>query len=252
MEMAGVREMSLIYRWPLQDSAASRVLTETVVGTNGETKVTNTSVASVAGPGGLYPLAFNVAGIVDRSIKTPVLSVNHTPTISLAFWFRFTSIVSPQIIAELSSNFNNGTGLLTAIENTAGGELSAGVKKLGYNLRFYKPAPAINQWHHFCCLFDFTQAGGNPALQGRLFVNGVEPALHNGFQYHTQNTGNFVNQPLFLGARNQYSAPAFGAYAGFHMYDHRLTAGEIDDLITEGTASTIQTRRRRSLGGFGL
>jgi hypothetical protein len=230
--------MSLIYRWPMQDNAASRTVVETVAAANALTKVTNTSVASVAGPGGIYPLALNVNGDLNRSIVTPTLAVNTTPTLSLAFWFRFTTAAASQVIVELSDNVNIRHGFNSVFTTTAGGALSAGVNQVtggGFNVRYYNPAPAINQWHHFCYLFDFTQPGGVPASEARLLVNGVEPAIGNDSLFTNDNSGNFQNFPLFFGARNQNSFPTSGAYAGAHLYSHILTAGEIAALIAEGS-----------------
>jgi hypothetical protein len=84
-------------------------------------------------------------------------------------------------------------------------------------------------------LYDFTQPGGAPASEARLLVNGVETTIGNDSALTANNTGNFVNHPLFIGARNQDNFPTFGAYAGAHLYNHILTAGEIAALIAEVT-----------------
>jgi hypothetical protein len=68
-----------------------------------------------------------------------------------------------------------------------------------------------------------------------LLVNGAELTIQNATALIQDNVGNFVNYPLFIGARNQDALPTSGAYAGAHLYDHILTAGEIAALIAEGT-----------------
>jgi hypothetical protein len=102
-------------------------------------------------------------------------------------------------------------------------------------VRYYNPAPAINQWHHFCYLYDLTQPLGVLASEAKLLVNGAELPIQDATSLTIDNTGNFVNRPLHFGARNQDSFPTFGAYAGAHLYDHILTAGEIAALIAEGS-----------------
>jgi hypothetical protein len=241
--------MALIYRWPMQDSAASRAIVETVASANAETKTTNTSSMTIAGPGGAYPSSLHVNGNLDRSIQTPILSISGTPRLSLAFWINSSSIAATQLIAELSGNFATNNGFGTAYETGGGGQLSAAVRKTGFNGKFYSPAPAINQWWHFCYLFDLSEPGGAPAKESKLLVNGVEPSIANDTSLVGDNAGNFLNQRLFLGARSQSSLPAFISLAGVHLYDHILTAGEIASLIAEINPATSRRRRSRSGGG---
>ncbi len=57
---------NLIWHCPLQDNAANTTVAETVGHNNGTlTGAGNTSASSVAGPGGLYPLALNFDGVDD-------------------------------------------------------------------------------------------------------------------------------------------------------------------------------------------
>jgi hypothetical protein len=225
--------MSLIYRWPLQDNAASRTVVETVAAANALTKVTNTSVASVAGPGGLYPLGLNINGDLNRSIVTPTLSLSTTPVVSVAFWMRLTTLSAIQVFAELSSNYGAaGVNGFIATAEGSNDETTSYVKASGFNGRKYRTQPPLNEWAHYCYLFDFSQpsTGGAEAIQ---LVNGVELTV---FAFdQVSNAANFTSHPMFIGARNQAQFPVFAAYSGLHVFDHRLTAGEIAALIAEGS-----------------
>ncbi len=239
--------MALLNKWPMQDNAASTTVVETVAGNNASTLSTNTSVATTTGPGGLYPRAIDVAGLTARSMRVASVAVGSTPTITLAGWVRFTAVTPPQIVVELSTDYNAAAaGGICAIDSVFSGQMITLVRKGGagtnYNGKAYTLAPVTNTWIHLCLQWDFTQAGGAPAKEALLRINGSEPTVANDTTNVSNNTGNFSALPLFFGARNRTSFPTSAAFAGWHLYDHILSASEIAALIAEVTPA----RRRRA------
>lgn len=242
--------MALILDLPMQDNAASTTVVADV-GSNFACGV-NTSTRSVAGPGGRYPLAMSFANSVTHGISSVSnVDLSGTDKCSVVFWANFSNVTVTQIMFEMSTNQNNvTTGFVSSFENAPAPASLASITVAlrgnnGYNIRYYV-SPATGQWGLYSYVYDKSQPGGAPALESRLYVDGSEPTVRNDSFYTTNSTNNFGTLPFFIGSRNNASLPLRGAsIAGFRLFDHALTAGEIAQLVNELTAS----RRNNSLIG---
>lgn len=225
---------NLVGHWPAQDNAASTVVVGTVGGNCTLVGGDNTSVKSVAGPGGAYPLALALNG-TDDVIDTGATSVGgvdlfaDTDNWSFGLWLK--TVAQGTVAAKASATAGNRTFQMFI----GGAGIKPGVILRGTQTNF---GAAIDDgaWHHWLITW-----------------NGTAAALYkNGTSVGTPNVGVAVieAQNIKFGARTTIPAVFLaGSFADIRMYSRALAAEDAVLLATlqlPTPRAMHQSRQRQS------
>lgn len=203
--------------WKLNDGSGTDIAAE--VG-----QVGTTNAAWVTGKSGSgFALDFN--GTSHRASTTATLDLSASQKITFTFWAKITSLAATQILFESSANVNNiNSGVMVLAD---GGNLFGyvadpvnGSGANGKSMRSTTP-PATGVWVFIAITFDHSVAVGDVKMwfgDGTTVTSQAMTLFSNG---HT-NTGNFSNDRIFVGARNEASL-----WADWELDDWRIHEGEL-------------------------
>ena len=154
--------------------------------------------------------------------------------ISLCFMMRMTgSSTSPQVIAEFGSNYNLvEDGFLISYQDQPFGFNNKSIIVLrkgdaGRNSRSYAVTNLSDQeWKYCCFVFDDSLP---VALRNQMWINGEKITSNQSsfYPYNFNNSNNFGEHNLFIGARDGGVAVAQANIACCHMYNRVITQKEM-------------------------
>ena len=167
---------------------------------------------------------------VDDYLLTNSVNLSSFNSITLTFWSKILNyretVGASNIIAELSSNYNNTTGGFNVSfgDDSAAGfgsvyPITLAVKgNSGYNFATYSKT-LVNDlgWHHWACVFDKSLSSSEVAL----YIDGniKTPSI----TFLSNNTNNFDNTSLYLSNR----APGNFSISNLQLYNRALSATEV-------------------------
>lgn len=254
MSIYAVNGKAPIAAWiPSLDTAGNGTTTLTdLVGSNNGT-LTNMDAATdwVAdtGAGGVRALDFD--GTNDEVRTT--FQVGTITKISMSGWIKPALVGISDGIAGWwtgSNGFfvqsNNGAPA-SQLLFLAGGGASLGRTSTG--------TLVVDTWLHFLQVYDGTEAGNASRL--RVWINGAQETLS--FIDPIPASLPLGSQDFYIGEIASLSRNWQGRLDDIRIFDQALDAADVTALYASGNGrgitfggTTIQTRRRRDLGGFGL
>jgi hypothetical protein len=215
--------------YPMQDDAASTVVVA-AVGGNATYSGANTSAKTVTGPGGLYPKALSFDG-ASNAIITPTINFA-SRQVSVSYWVRSASWQTLARYFEVSTDILSGTASNPRFASFM--SATTGRDRLfvrGTNNYFHDFARTYGDWEHIVDIFDTTlpTTGG---AQVDKYINGV---LASKVVVITQatSTNNWESNPVYIANRHAADRGLAGEFAGFKIYNYRLSQEEITYLAAE-------------------
>jgi len=215
--------------YPMQDDAASTVVVA-AVGGNATYSGANTSAKTVTGPGGLYPKALSFDG-ASNAIITPTINFA-SRQVSVSYWVRSASWQTLARYFESSTDFTVGTGSNPRF--ACFGSVTTNHDRMfirGSSNNFHDFARTYGDWEHIVDIFDTTlpTTGG---AQVDKYINGV---LASKVVVSTQatSTNNWESNPVYIANRHAADRGLAGEFAGFKIYNYRLSQEEITYLAAE-------------------
>jgi chitodextrinase len=174
---------------------------------------------------------------INNYVSTPGINLSGTRAVSVCLWVNRTySKTGGHALFESTANFNNSTtgfGVFPDDTSTcSGGGMLVGLQgNAGYNLKCFAQ-PSSGVWHHLAVVLDKSQ---NAANEVNVYVDGVLQTAQ-AQAYSSANTNNFGTNPLYLMARGGSQEFSAGVIDDFRVYNRALSASEIQQLYTLGTA----------------
>ena len=171
------------------------------------------------------------------SIEVPV-DLTSTPVITVAFWVKMNAYTAnDDMLMELGYNAGFAPGFYVVPDSSAtgAGDWYWGVRTDGGTSVNSMARPSAGVWHHVAAVFDIRR----PAIEevGPVYVDGESVSLT--FRsVQSDNTANFPNDTLYIGARNSSSLYLDGDLADVRIYDRELSAAEILQLSRMHNDST--------------
>lgn len=176
----------------------------------------------------------------NESFSIPSVDLSHTNQITLDFFCRLDSYPEENgqsdVLCEFTTNFNSYTdGFIIGVANDSNGTMldtypiTVSVKgDVGYNIQaFDKSLVNDLMWHHWVAVIDKSISGVG-LEEGRLYIDSIEqtPTIIPS-EYRADNTNNFGNKPLYIGARNSSQFFCNMTIGNFKIYDRVLSDAEI-------------------------
>ena len=152
-------------------------------------------------------------------------------SLTIECFLKTVSPTVPQMLVELSDNYNNYTGCFVLDMDTSAGRVYGGMRMKAagtYNAERTADGVATNgQWHHVAFVIDASKAGADRA---QLFFDRVRQTTHNNLTNDAMAA--FASKRLYIGSR------------GDSLYRFK---GQIDDVrISAGALTTNEFLQARS------
>ncbi len=153
-------------------------------------------------------------------------------SLTIECFMKTTSPTEPQMLIELSDNFNNNPGCFLLDMDIAAGRVFGGMRinAPGYSYNAERTADGVatnGQWHHVAFVIDASKAGADRA---QLFFDRVRQTTHNNLTNDTMTT--IASKRLYIGSR------------GDSQYRFN---GQLDDVrIRAGALTTNEFLQSRS------
>lgn len=164
---------------------------------------------------------------IDGCVRTPSLLPLNSDKVSISFFLKTTQLTTAAIV-EMSPNVNINDAFGVFINDI---EFPASLNLIDVKSAFnVKGTDAFipSGWTHFILMIDRSK-GKN---QNTVIKDGVpQERIIPRFQY--DNNGNFVNNILFIGKRNNASIPYSGYLQNLKIYNRPLTSAECEGLRRE-------------------
>lgn len=172
--------------------------------------------------GGEYAANFNGS----QSLKTNANFVIGTDKVSISFWMKTKQTVAA-IIVELSANTNTNNAFSAYINDNVANSIQFNSRNTGIN---QSAQTGVNNgtWKHFVAVIDRAQNGANEIL---IYENGVLVSFTK--QNSADNSGNFVNNILYIGQRAGNSAGFNGQMKFLKIFNYPLSTTEITNLYNK-------------------
>lgn len=168
------------------------------------------------------------------------LSLSAYNQLTLALWWKpiVYDLANIEVMIETSPTFAGNVGTLAiftpgettndSVQVLCKGDV--GITYKGYYNSTY--SWTAGTWYFLTATYDFTQAGDSEVT---LYLNGA--VIAHDFVSSNNNTGNFTNQVLSIGARNAASFWHNGAVDGVAIFSGVLTQTEVERLygVVAGT-----------------
>lgn len=186
---------------------------------------------------------FNLDGL-DDYIACNKIDLSDTKAVTVGLMIKAGSSTNAQMIAEFSTNYGSNTdGFFCSYQDSIFGyskDIMVGTKgNKGRNIvAFSKSILSDQQWKYICLVYD--RSPDSPiSTRCKLYVNSVQQLASQAHSpnWRSDNTNNFGNNGLFVGARYGGVAPFLGSVACCHVYRKALSTKE---MYTNYTA--IKTR----------
>ena len=164
------------------------------------------------------------------SVKVPVLDLERTKAVTIAFWVnRNYTTDGKGVLFESGGNYQTSTTgfALLPDDETCHGMQAALRGNEGTTANCYNQ-PSSGVWHHLAVVFDKSQTGGN---QVGLYVDGVWQTPNWNLSSAT-NTNSYGNNPVYLFSRGATSHYSSGTVNDLRIYDGALTAAQVQQLYT--------------------
>jgi hypothetical protein len=216
--------------YPMQDDAASTVVLA-AIGSNAAYNGANTSAKTVTGPGGLYPKALSFDGSAN-SIVTPTIAFA-SRQVSVSYWVKAASWQTLARYFETSTNFSTGTFSTPRFASS----MSTTTNQDTSYIRGEPPtylhefARTYGGWDHVVDIFDTTL----PTTDGQQvdkYINGVLVTRIVDVVTSTT-TNNFQSSSVYIANRFAADRGLAGEFAGFKIFNYRLSQEEITYLASE-------------------
>lgn len=172
---------------------------------------------------GEYCAVFNGS----QSIKTTTNLPINSDKVTVAFWMKTTFTGSGvQFIIDSSPNFDANNAFLVAYNNTGQlNKIQGWSRGSGYNNVTNPTVINDGVWRHFAFVIDRTQ---NAVNEIKCYENGVLMTVTK--QFSTNNSGNFVNNILFIGQKGGSTSGFNGSLTKLKIYNNPFTASEVSTL----------------------
>jgi hypothetical protein len=226
--------MTLIGHWKLEDNAPSTAVVASVGSAGTLIGAGNTNASSVVGPGGQLPLALTFDGTNDYVGFGNVQGFERTAVRSFTFWMRAASVNPASNRPVIGKRFAGGNSFrgwsIAQRGDVANDPLEFALCSNSTNnilaVRFARPNDT--DWHHISITYD-----GSSTPEGVVaFVDAVSASLttaSNSLSASIITTASFN-----IATANNGGGWAFfaGDVADVRIYDHILTQGEINSLVS--------------------
>lgn len=182
-----------------------------------------------AGINSAYALSFD--GTNDAGKTDATINLTGTNAVTLGFWLYWRTYgTNADMAVEFSDSTDSGTTGFYVVPNGSTGDLELCVKgDVGFNCeRFTRPA--ANEWHHWICVYDKSQAGTNEI---DFYLDNVQQTAVSS-SGGSNNTNAFGNHNLNFMARNTASLFGDGIIDEVMLIDEAADAAAREDMF-EGT-----------------
>lgn len=176
--------------------------------------------------GGEYAATFNGS----QSIKTNGNFIINNDKVSISFWMKTTFTGSgAQFMIDSSPNFDANNAFLVAFNNTGQeNKIQGWSKNQGYNNITNPTIINDNVWRHFVFVIDRSLNGVNEI---KCYENGVLMTVTK--QHSADNSGNFVNNILYIGQRGGSALGFNGRMKFLKIFNYPLSTTEITNLYNK-------------------
>ena len=192
---------------------------------NAHTALLSNGINWVAGTNGG---AISAEAANRDSVIIPAIDLRATHAVTIAFWTkRIYSTAGGNVLLEAAENYQDSTTGLALFpdDDTCHGIQAALRGNEGTTANCYSQ-PSSGIWHHLAVVFDKSQTGGN---QVAFYVDGALQTPSWNLSAFT-NTNTFGNDPIYLFSRGGTSQFSSGTVGDLRMYNHALTAAQIQQI----------------------
>ena len=157
---------------------------------------------------GEYCAVFNGSQSIKTNTNLPI----NSDKVTIAFWIKTTQTAGA-IVAELSINTNSNNAFSVYINDNVANSIQFNSQNTGEN-KSTRTGANNGTWKHFVAVIDRAQNGANEILiyENGTLVKFTKPAS-------TDNSGNFVNNILYIGQRGGSSAGFNGSLTKYKVFN---------------------------------
>ncbi|TDX86164.1 LamG-like jellyroll fold domain-containing protein [Epilithonimonas xixisoli] len=159
-------------------------------------------------------------------VRTPSNLPVNSNKITLSFWMK-SAQTSTAVLFEMSPTLMSNNAFNVINNNSSANSIQAAMRQT----QIASSAMLFNfiEWNHF--IIEFDRSKMNVSEKINFYVNGkkMPSVVISSFD----NTGNFVNNILFIGQRNASSFPFVGYLQNLKIYNRGLSPAEIHGLKLE-------------------
>lgn len=179
---------------------------------------------------GILGKAASFNGTSSKMIS-PSINLTSTQAVSVSFWYYSPSTPTgaARTLVEFSENYNAHNDGFVVFHETNGAITCGLLGNANYSMWTSSAAISNNAWNHITCMFDKSLSSN----EAKMYINGALAAGSNG-GYNGDNTNNFGNYPLYIGARGGTSNWTLGNIDEIALWSRALHANEIKQLYRRG------------------